>query len=98
MDLYSFVTTGKSTQVIGRKTFLISGRGIYPVQDELPTNVQKSILEMTCVLTKDGTTKITRIKLACKIKALDMLCRYLGMFDGLQRNDCGPVALHKGTR
>ena len=59
MDLYAFVTTGKSTQVIGRKTLLISGRGIYPVQDELPANVQKSILEMTCVLTKDGTTKIT---------------------------------------
>ena len=88
MDLYSFVTTGKSTQVIGRKTFLISGRGIYPVQDELPANVQKSILEMTCVLTKDGTTKITRIKLACKIKALDMLCRHLGMIQILKNNDC----------
>ena len=57
MDLYSFVTTGKSTQVIGRKTFLISGRGIYPVQDELPANVQKSILEMTCVLPRTEQQK-----------------------------------------
>ena len=47
--------------------------------DELPANIQKSILEMTCVLTKDGTTKITRIKLACKIKALDMLYRHLAL-------------------
>jgi phage terminase small subunit len=63
----------------------------YKSIDALPTDLKKAIVEIACVPSEDGSTRITRIKLACKIKALDLIAKHLGMFDGLQRNDCAPV-------
>jgi phage terminase small subunit len=68
------------------------GKLEYKSIDALPADLQKAIVEIACVPSEDGSTRITRIKLACKIKALDLIAKHLGMFDGLQRNDCAPVA------
>lgn len=55
--------------------------------DELPSNLQKAIVEIAGVPSEDGTTRITRLKLACKVKALDLIARHLGMMNDTKRND-----------
>ena len=68
------------------------GKLEYKSIDALPADLQKAIVEIACVPSEDGSTRITRIKLACKIKALNLIAKHLGMLDGLQRNDYAPVA------
>lgn len=68
------------------------GKLEYKSIDALPADLKQAIVEIACVPSEDGSTRITRIKLSCKIKALNLIAKHLGMFDGLQRNDCAPVA------
>ena len=63
-----------------------SGQPTYKDMDELPADLQKAIVEIACAPSEDGSTRITRLKLACKMKALTLIAQHLGMFDGLQRN------------
>ena len=63
-----------------------SGQPTYKEMDELPADLQKAIFEIACAPSEDGSTRITRLKLACKMKALTLIAQHLGMFDGLQRN------------
>ena len=63
-----------------------SGQATYKNIDELPADLQKAIVEIACTPSEDGSTRITRLKLACKMKALTLIAQHLGMFDGLQRN------------
>ena len=63
-----------------------SGQPTYKDMDELPADLQKAIVEIACTPSEDGSTRITRLKLACKMKALTLIAQHLGMFDGLHRN------------
>ena len=63
-----------------------SGQPTYKDMHELPADLQKAIVEIACAPSEDGSTRITRLKLACKMKALTLIAQHLGMFDGLQRN------------
>jgi phage terminase small subunit len=71
-----------------------SGQLVYKNMDELPADLQKAIVEISCVPSKDGPTKITRLKLACKVRALDMLIRHLGMLNDAKRNGRSSADLH----
>lgn len=62
-----------------------SGQATYKNIDELPADLQKAIVEIACVPSEDGATKITRLKLACKMKALSMLARHLGILDDVKQ-------------
>jgi phage terminase small subunit len=63
-----------------------NGRLGYKSIDEFPENIQKAILEIAYVPAADGTTKITRLKLACKVKALGLIVRHLGLLNVAKRN------------
>lgn len=43
---------------------------------------------------EDGALKITRLKLACKVRALGLLIRYLGMLNDAKRNGRSSADLH----
>ena len=41
------------------------------------------VIEIVCVPPENGSTRINRIKLACKIKALNLIAKHLGMVGGM---------------
>jgi len=71
-----------------------NGKIVFKQIEALPEDIKKAILEMTCVHSKDGTAKISRIKLACKVKALDMLAKHLGFFKSARSSRRSVADLH----